>query len=74
VLRMTTIFGADEGSIQLVPLGNHVFAYGLYANGRLSRVYWSEDRIEFHFENNRVVGFDDRSATGAVYAKGRRVE
>jgi hypothetical protein len=66
VLNITPLFGAEDGAIQLVPLGNHLFAYGRYVNGRLTKNYWSDDRVEFRLEDGRVVGFDDRSAAGAV--------
>lgn len=74
VLHVTPFSWAQGGPIHLVPTGEHLFAYGLYEGGRLTRVYWSADRLGFEVEGERAVRLIDRTAVGHVYATGPRVE
>lgn len=73
VLHMTGFGGASGTPLHLVPLGGHVFAHGRYDEGRLTRIYWPNDRIEFELVDGRAVRFLDRAATGSVYDRAERV-
>lgn len=73
VLHMTGFGGASGTPLHLVPLGGHVFAHGRYEEGRLTRIYFPTDRIEFELVNGRAVRFLDRTAAGSVYARAERV-
>ncbi|CAN5753978.1 hypothetical protein BH23GEM8_BH23GEM8_03740 [soil metagenome] len=73
VLHMTGFAGLAGDPIHLVPLGGHVFACGRYEGGRLVKVYWPDDRIEFVMEDGRATRFIDRTAGGHVYGTAARV-
>lgn len=45
------------GVIDLVPMGDHVFAIGRYVKGELLEIYWPDDRQVFQVENQRAVGY-----------------
>lgn len=72
-LYVTFFFGSEDQAIRLVPLGDHVFAYGRYRNGALTGIYWPADRLEFKLQDGRVVAFDDRAESGSVYVTAPRV-
>lgn len=74
VLHVTPFIWARGGPLHLVPMGNDVFAYGLYDAGHLTKVYWPDYRLEFEIEGGRAVRFLDRTAEGHVYATAERVE
>jgi CubicO group peptidase (beta-lactamase class C family) len=74
VLRMSA-FGDDRGDpFDLVPMGGHVFAWGRYEGGRLTRVYWPDDRVTFVADRARVTGFFDHDLSGHVYGRAVRVQ
>jgi CubicO group peptidase (beta-lactamase class C family) len=74
VLRSTTFFGRDRESLQLAPMGNHVFAYARYSGGRLVRIYSPNRRIAFRVESDKVVGFDIRRVSGELVTTAKKVE
>lgn len=45
-------------SFALVPLGNRMFAFGLYEEGELARIYLPGSRMRFLTDDDRVVGFE----------------
>ena len=54
VLRSET---GNVGPIDLVPMGEHVFAAGEYVNGELTEILWPDERQVFQIENGRAVGY-----------------
>lgn len=46
------------GVVDLVPMGDHMFAIGRYVKGELAEIYWPDDRQIFQIENQRAVGYE----------------
>lgn len=73
LIRIESFPGLEGGTVHLVPLGNHEFAFGLYEAGRLTKIYWADGRIEFQMSGDRAIGYIDRSAAGHVFGTAERV-
>lgn len=73
LLRLVGFPGLEGGMVHLVPLGEHVFAFGRYEGGRLTRIYWPDGRIEFRMGATHAIGYFDRAEDGHVFATGERI-
>jgi hypothetical protein len=74
VLRTTTFFGRASESLQLAPMGNHLFAHARYSGEQLVRIYAPNRRIQFRVEGDKVVGFDNRRVSGELFGTARKVD
>ena len=65
-----------EGSVALLPTGDHVFAAGPVEDGEPTRIYWPDERVHFVLdEAGEVEGCEWRSvATGEVINEGIRIQ
>jgi hypothetical protein len=61
ILQITPGSESETGTIQLVPMGDHVFAQGQYEAGELARIFWPEVRIIFTVAGDRATGYELRS-------------
>jgi imidazolonepropionase-like amidohydrolase len=55
------------GTVDLVPMGDHVFATGRYRDGELAEIYWPDDTMVFYVQDGRVTGFRVMSGETAVF-------
>jgi hypothetical protein len=55
------------GTVDLVPMGDHVFATGRYRDGELAEIYWPDDTMVFYLRDGRVAGFRVMSGETAVF-------
>jgi hypothetical protein len=55
------------GVVDLVPMGDHVFATGRYQDGELMEIYWPDDTMVFYLEAGQCAGFRVMSGETAVF-------
>lgn len=73
VLNITPLPGMEGGAVHLVPMGNNVFAFGLYEAGELTKIYWPDGVVEFEIAGDRASRYLDRTVDGNVLTKAERV-
>ena len=74
LLRTTDLAEREGLAMHLVPLGDHVFAFGRYVEGRLLRIYFPQYRIEFEIDEGRASGYREWREGGEVTARAERIE
>ncbi|MGK2934206.1 MAG: serine hydrolase domain-containing protein [Gemmatimonadaceae bacterium] len=74
LLRIADFPGLEGGVVHLIPLGDHVFAFGRYEDGKLTRIYWPDGRLEFRMGAGRATGYIDRTDKGHVFGTAERVQ
>jgi CubicO group peptidase (beta-lactamase class C family) len=73
VLNITPLPGMEGGPVHLVPKGDHVFAFGLYEGGQLTKIYWPDGFVEFELSGDRASRYLDRTVGGNVLTRAERV-
>lgn len=73
VLNITPLPGMEGGPVHLVPMGDHVFAFGLYEGGQVTKIYWPDGVVEFEMSGDRASSYLDRTVDGNVLTKAERV-